>query len=41
MKSRCNAIYEKKGGQLSLFEDERMNLSTSNEAEEILRQLKK
>jgi hypothetical protein len=35
------AIYEKKGGQLSLFEDEEDDLVDLNEAEEILRQLRK
>lgn len=35
------AIYEKKGGQLSLFEDEEEDLIDLNEAEEILRQLRK
>ena len=34
------AIYEKKGGQLSLFEDEEDEYVDLNEAEEILRQLK-
>ena len=34
------AIYEKKGGQLSLFEDEEDEFVDLNEAEEILRQLK-
>jgi len=31
------AIYEKKGGQLSLFEDEEAELVDINEAEELLR----
>jgi len=35
------AIYEKQGGQLSLFEDEEGELIDINEAEEILRQLRK
>ncbi len=35
------AIYEKKGGQLSLFEDEEAEFLDLNEAEEIMRQLKK
>ena len=35
------AIYEKKGGQLSLFEDEEDEFVDLNEAEEILRQLQK
>lgn len=35
------AIYEKKGGQLGLFEDEEEELLDLNEAEEILRQLRK
>ena len=35
------AIYEKKGGQLSLFEDEEAELVDINEAEELLRRLKK
>ena len=35
------AIYEKKGGQLSLFEDEEEEFIGLNEAEEILRQLRK
>ena len=35
------AIYEKKGGQLSLFEDEEEEFIDLNEAEEILRQLRK
>jgi len=35
------AIYEKKGGQLSLFEDEEEEFIDLNEAEEILRQLGK
>ena len=35
------AIYEKKGGQLSLFDDEESELLDINEAEELLRQLKK
>jgi len=35
------AIYEKKGGQLSLFEDEEEEFLDLNEAEEILRQLKR
>lgn len=35
------AIYEKKGGQLSLFEDEEEDLVDLNEAEEMLRQLRK
>jgi superfamily II DNA/RNA helicase len=35
------AIYEKKGGQLSLFEDEEDEFLDLNEAEEILRQLRK
>ncbi|MDO8723601.1 MAG: phospholipase D-like domain-containing protein [Syntrophales bacterium] len=35
------AIYEKKGGQLSLFEDEEEELLDLNEAEEILRQLRR
>ena len=35
------AIYEKKGGQLSLFEDEEEEFLDLNEAEEILRQLRK
>ena len=34
------AIYEKKGGQLSLFEDQEDELIDLNEAEEIMRQLK-
>jgi len=34
------AIYEKKGGQLSLFEDEEEEFLDLNEAEEILRQLR-
>ncbi|MFB3896623.1 MAG: helicase-related protein [bacterium] len=35
------AIYEKKGGQLSLFEDEEEDFVDLNEAEELLRQLRK
>jgi superfamily II DNA/RNA helicase len=35
------AIYEKKGGQLSLFEEEEEEFLDLNEAEEILRQLRK
>jgi superfamily II DNA or RNA helicase len=35
------AIYEKKGGQLSLFEDEGDEFLDLNEAEEILRQMRK
>jgi len=35
------AIYEKKGGQLNLFEDEEDEFLDLNEAEEILRQLRK
>jgi len=35
------AIYEKRGGQLSLFDDEESELLDINEAEELLRQLKK
>ncbi|MBM4309135.1 MAG: SWF/SNF helicase family protein, partial [Deltaproteobacteria bacterium] len=35
------AIYERKGGQLSLFEDEEEEFLDLNEAEEILRQLRK
>jgi hypothetical protein len=35
------AIYEKKGGQLSLFDDEEGELLDINEAEELLRQLTK
>ena len=35
------AIYEKKGGQLSLFEDEGEEFLDINEAEEIMRQLRK
>jgi superfamily II DNA/RNA helicase len=35
------AIYEKKGGELSLFEDEEDGFLDLNEAEEILRQLRK
>lgn len=35
------AMYEKKGGQLSLFEDEEDEFIDLNEAEEILRQLRK
>jgi superfamily II DNA/RNA helicase/HKD family nuclease len=35
------AIYEKQGGQLSLFEDEEDEFLDLNEAEEILRQLRK
>ena len=35
------AIYEKKGGQLSLFEDEEEEFLDLNEAEEILRQLRR
>src|SRR3989337_1074684 len=35
------AIYEKKGGQLSLFEDEEDEFVDLNEAEKILRQLQK
>lgn len=35
------AIYERKGGQLSLFEDEEEDLVDLNEAEEMLRQLRK
>ena len=35
------AIYEKKGGQLSLFEDEEEEFLDINEAEEIVRQLRK
>jgi len=35
------AIYEKRGGQLSLFEDEEGEFVDLNEAEEILRQLQK
>jgi hypothetical protein len=35
------AIYEKKGGQLSLFEDEQEEVVDLNEAEELLRQLRK
>ncbi|MBM4044236.1 MAG: helicase [Planctomycetes bacterium] len=35
------AIYEKKGGQLSLFEDDEDEFVDLNEAEEILRQLRK
>ena len=35
------AIYEKKGGQLSMFEDEEEEFVDLNEAEEILRQMKK
>lgn len=35
------AIYEKKGGQLSLFEDEEEDVVSLNEAEEILRLLRK
>jgi len=35
------AIYEKRGGQLSLFDDEEGELLDVNEAEEILRQLRK
>ena len=35
------AIYEKKGGQLSLFEDEGEEFLDLNEAEEILRQLRR
>jgi hypothetical protein len=35
------AIYEKKGGNLSLFEDEEAEFVDLNEAEEILRQLRK
>ena len=35
------AIYEKKGGQLGLFEDEEQEALDLNEAEEIMRQLRK
>lgn len=35
------AIYEKKGGQLSLFEDEEEEFLDINEAEELLRQLRR
>lgn len=35
------AIYEKRGGQLSLFDDEESELLDVNEAEELLRQLRK
>jgi superfamily II DNA/RNA helicase len=35
------AIYEKKGGQLNLFEDEEQEFVDLNEAEEILRQLRR
>lgn len=35
------AIYEKRGGQLSLFDDEESDLLDINEAEELLRQLRK
>jgi HKD family nuclease/superfamily II DNA or RNA helicase len=35
------AIYEKKGGQLSLFDDEESDLLDINEAEELLRQLRR
>src|SRR3989337_42647 len=35
------AIYEKKGGQLSLFEEEEEEFLDLNEAEEIVRQLRK
>jgi superfamily II DNA or RNA helicase len=35
------AIYEKKGGQLSLFDDEESELLDINEAEELLRQLRR
>ena len=35
------AIYEQKGGQLSLFDDEESELLDINEAEELLRQLKR
>jgi len=35
------AIYERKGGQLSLFEDEEEEFVDLNEAEELLRQLRK
>lgn len=35
------AIYEKKGGELHLFEDEDEKFLDLNEAEEILRQLRK
>jgi hypothetical protein len=35
------AIYEKRGGQLSLFDDEESELIDINEAEELLRQLRR
>ena len=35
------AIYERKGGQLSLFDDDESELLDINEAEELLRQLRR